>query len=135
MRPLAAILDGTAPESQEMNPKDSTKRYYAALVIAKAEQLDEFRAKFHAGEDFDEVERQVKSGGTYQFIIGGEDDRFGVIVALPDRTFAACAAMNEWVCESYEEAKALAERLSRPGEDSDGAEVLVMSFTQPADGG
>ncbi|NLF54288.1 MAG: hypothetical protein GX576_07815 [Thauera phenolivorans] len=118
-----------------MTPKDSSTLHYAALVIAKAERLDEFRAKFHAGEDFAEVERQVKSGGTYQFIIGGKDDRFGVIVALPDGTFAACAAMNEWVFDNHEEAQALAERLSRPGEDSDGAEVLVMSFTPPPDAG
>ncbi len=115
-----------------MNTTDGNIRYYAALVIERAEQLDAFRAKFHAGEDFAEVERQVRSTGTYQFNIGGKDDRFGVIVALPDRSFVACAAMHEWVFDSYDEAKALAERLSRPSDDSDGAEVLVMTFTPPA---
>lgn len=115
-----------------MNQTASTNRYYAAMVIAKANDLAEFREKFAEDQDFAEVEQQVRERGTYQFVIGGQDDRFGVIVALPDRTFAACGAMHSWVCESYDEAKALAERLSRPDETSEGAEVLVMSFTPMA---
>lgn len=112
-----------------MNQPTSTNRYYAAIVIAKASDIAEFRDKFQQDQDFAEVEQQVRERGTYQFVIGGQDDRFGVIVALPDRTFAACGAMNSWVCDSYDEAAALAERLSKPDETSEGHEVLVMSFT------
>lgn len=115
-----------------MNQTPSTNRYYVAMVIEKAKDLAEFREKFQQDQDFAEVEQRIREQGTYQFIIGGQDDRFGVIVALPDRTFAACGAMNNWVCDSYEEAKELAERLSRPDETSEGHEVLVMSFTPEA---
>ena len=115
-----------------MNQKSNTTKYYAAMVIQKAQVLSEFRDKFQKDQDFAEVEQSVGEKGTYQFIIGGQDDRFGVIVSLPDKTFAACGAMNSWVCDSYDEAKELAERLSRPDETSEGHEVLVMSFDPAA---
>ncbi len=115
-----------------MNQTSSTIKYYAAMVIQKANALSEFRDKFQKDQDFAEVEQSIAKKGTYQFIIGGQDDRFGVIVALPDRSFVACGAMNGWVCDTYDEAKELAERLSRPDETSEGHEVLVMSFDAAA---
>ncbi|MBS0551190.1 MAG: hypothetical protein JSS47_01490, partial [Proteobacteria bacterium] len=45
------------------------------MVIAKANDLAEFREKFQQDQDFAEVEQRIREQGTYQFIIGGQDDR------------------------------------------------------------
>ncbi|MBS0476694.1 MAG: hypothetical protein JSR28_16315 [Proteobacteria bacterium] len=47
-----------------------TNRYYAAMVIAEADKLAEFREKFQPDQGFAEVEQRIPKQGTYQFIIG-----------------------------------------------------------------
>ena len=51
------------------------------MVIAKARSR--IPREFQQDQDFASGATD-REQGTYQFIIGGQDDRFGVIVALPD---------------------------------------------------
>jgi len=102
--------------------------FYPALVVETAASFDAFRQQFATRDDFRGARNLFSKEGAVTFTNPGlKGEGSGLMVRLPDGQVALCCFSFSDLCDTREEALALAASMTGEGGDMEGQQVLVMS--------
>jgi len=109
-----------------MKPTVYRVLHYPALIVETAPTPDGFRHRFPSRALFKEFVVKMRRDGLATLQISGEPGAFGVVVRLPDGTFAVGLAFAEWMRDTRQEALDLAAELTGPGGTLEGRYMLMI---------
>ena len=109
-----------------MKPSVYRVFHYPALISDTAPTLDGFRNRLPSRTLFKAFVVKMRRDGFTTFQVSGEPGAFGVVVRLPDGTFAVGLAFAEWMRDTRQEALDLAAELTGPGGTLEGRDMLCF---------
>lgn len=113
-----------------MKPTVYSTLHYPALILREADQLEAFRDRFSNVADFKAFSLDMRSKGSAVVTRPGADPTEGVFIGvtgLPNGRFAACLALKDWLCDTEQDARAIVAKLTAPGGECEGQNMLLMT--------
>jgi len=100
--------------------------HYPALVVESVPTLQGFRPRFPSRALFKAFVERMRRDGFTTLPVSGEPCAFGVVMRLPDNTFALGLSFTEWMRDTKQEAADLEAELTGPGRQLEGRYMLLI---------